>query len=70
MCELKWTLKECLDCILKVRPVACPNDNFMEQLRILEMQLFGETSGGSVISSKCDPIKETAKQMNEEKMII
>ncbi len=44
MKERKINLKDCLDRIWKVRPIAAPNPGFMIQLKALEKNIFGELS--------------------------
>ena len=44
MKELKINLKDSLDMIWKVRPVAAPNPGFMVQLKALERLVFGDNS--------------------------
>ena len=63
------TLKESLEHIWKVRPVAAPNKSFMEQLKVYELEQLGTSSNISVLSGTLDRLileREKFDKIKEE----
>jgi hypothetical protein len=60
--DLKMNLKESLERIWKVRPIAAPNPGFMIQLKALEQKELGMTSDCEVMQGQWKEKLEALKK--------
>ena len=65
--ERKISVKDCMDRIWKVRPIAAPNPGFMIQLKALERATLGSVSECEVMQGAWKEKLEALKKVKEEK---
>ena len=65
--EKGYSLKDALEHIWTVRPIAEPNPGFMNQLKIFELAKLGYNSDFTLLEGKFAQMAEKAKLLNEKK---